>query len=108
MNAESPENALVPLDTAVPENARWIGFRTLFYKEVLRFRKVITQTVAAPVLTSLLYLLVFSHLMEGRVSVYPGVSYTSFLVPGLVMMSVLQNAFANSPWSLIQSKITGN
>ena len=84
------------------------GFRTLFYKEVLRFRKVLTQTVAAPVLTSLLYLVVFAHLMEGRPRVYPEVPYTNFLVPGLVMMSVLQNAFANSSSSIIQSKITGN
>jgi ABC-2 type transport system permease protein len=84
------------------------GFRTLFYKEVLRFRKVVTQTVAAPVLTSMLYLLVFSHLMEGRVRVYQEIPYTTFLVPGLVMMSVLQNAFANSSSSMIQSKITGN
>jgi ABC-2 type transport system permease protein len=84
------------------------GFATLFYKEVLRFRKVATQTVAAPVLTALLYLLVFSHLMEGRVRVYEEIPYTAFLVPGLVMMSVLQNAFANSSSSLIQSKMTGN
>ena len=82
---------------------------TLFYKELLRFWKVAFQTIAAPILTSLLYLLIFSHVLEGRVSVYDGrVTYTSFLVPGLVMMSVLQNAFANSSSSLIQSKITGN
>lgn len=62
----------------------------------------------APVLTTLLYLLVFSHVLEQNVEVYPGVHYTSFLIPGLVMMSVLQNAFANSSSSLIQSKITGN
>jgi len=81
----------------------------LFYKELLRFWKVSVQTIAAPVLTALLYLLIFSHVLEGRVSVYDGqVSYTAFLVPGLVMMSVLQNAFANSSSSLIQSKITGN
>ena len=85
-----------------------IGFRTLFYKEVLRFWKVATQTVAAPIVTAMLYLLIFGHVLEGRVEVYPGVSYTAFLVPGLVMMSVLQNAFANSSSSLIQSKITGN
>ncbi len=91
-----------------PPYAALAGFRTLFLKEVLRFRKVLTQTVAAPVLVALLYLLVFSHLMEGRVRVYQEVSYSSFLVPGLVMMSVLQNAFANSSSSLIQSKITGN
>ncbi len=84
------------------------GFWTLFYKEVLRFWKVSFQTVAAPVLTSLLFLLIFSHVLERHVQVYEGVSYTSFLVPGLVMMSVLQNAFANSSSSLIQSKVTGN
>lgn len=84
------------------------GFRTLLYKEVLRFWKVAFQTVAAPVLSALLFLLVFSHALAGRVEVYPGVGYTQFLVPGLAMMSMLQNAFANSSSSLIQSKITGN
>jgi ABC-2 type transport system permease protein len=84
------------------------GFRTLFYKETLRFWKVATQTVAAPILTAMLYLLIFGHVLEDHVQVYPGVRYTAFLVPGLVMMSVLQNAFANSSSSLIQSKITGN
>ncbi len=85
------------------------GWLTLFHKEVLRFWKVAFQTIAAPILTALLYLLIFSHVLEGRVSVFDGrVSYTAFLVPGLVMMSVLQNAFANSSSSLIQSKITGN
>ncbi|GIK25040.1 MAG: ABC transporter permease [Rhodocyclaceae bacterium] len=84
------------------------GFLTLLYKEVLRFWKVSFQTVAAPVLTSLLYLLIFSHVLEQHVKVYENVTYTAFLVPGLVMMSVLQNAFANSSSSLIQSKVTGN
>ena len=85
------------------------GWVTLFRKELLRFWKVSFQTIAAPILTSLLYLLIFSHVLEGRVSVYDGrVSYSAFLVPGLVMMSVLQNAFANSSSSLIQSKVTGN
>ncbi len=84
------------------------SFLTLFRKELLRFWKVFIQTVAAPVLTALLYLVVFAHALEGRVRVYDQVSYTQFLVPGLVMMSVLQNAFANSSSSLIQSKITGN
>ena len=85
-----------------------IGFKTLFYKEVLRFWKVGTQTVAAPILTALLYLLIFSHVLESHVRVYGSVAYTAFLIPGLVMMSVLQNAFANSSSSLIQSKVTGN
>jgi ABC-2 type transport system permease protein len=84
------------------------GFRTLFYKEILRFWKVAFQTVLAPVITALLYLTIFGHALRGHVEVYPGVEYTSFLIPGLVMMSVLQNAFANSSSSLIQSKITGN
>lgn len=85
-----------------------VGFRTLFYKESLRFWKVATQTVAAPVVTAMLYLLIFGHVLDGRVEMLEGVSYTAFLIPGLVMMSVLQNAFANSSSSLIQSKISGN
>ena len=84
------------------------GFPTLLYKEVLRFWKVSFQTVAAPVLSSLLYLLVFAHALAGHVQAFPGVSYVQFLVPGLAMMAVLQNAFANSSSSIIQSKITGN
>jgi ABC-2 type transport system permease protein len=84
------------------------GFNTLLYKEVLRFWKVGFQTVAAPVLTALLYLLIFSHVLESHVRVYDTVPYTAFLIPGLVMMSVLQNSFANSSSSLIQSKVTGN
>jgi len=84
------------------------GTGTLLYKEVLRFWKVAFQTVAAPVLTAILYLLIFGHVLEDHVKVFGSVAYTSFLMPGLVMMSVLQNAFANSSSSLIQSKITGN
>jgi ABC-2 type transport system permease protein len=85
-----------------------IGWRTLFYKEILRFWKVSFQTVAAPVLTAVLYMLIFGHVLQDHVKVYDRISYTSFLVPGLVMMSVLQNAFANSSSSLVQSKIMGN
>jgi len=84
------------------------GFQTLLQKELLRFWKVAVQTVAAPVLTAVLYLVVFAYALQGRVRVYDSVPYTEFLVPGLVMMSVLQNAFANSSSSLVQSKITGN
>ena len=88
------------------EGAGWL---TLLHKELLRFWKVGFQTVAAPVLTALLYLLIFSHVLESRVSVFDGqVSYTAFLIPGLAMMSMLQNAFANSSSSMIQSKVTGN
>jgi ABC-2 type transport system permease protein len=85
-----------------------IGWQALLYKETLRFWKVGFQTVAAPVLTSVLYLLIFGHVLDSHVKVYDQVSYTAFLVPGLIMMSVLQNAFANSSSSLIQSKIMGN
>jgi ABC-2 type transport system permease protein len=84
------------------------GLSTLFRKELLRFWKVSLQTVAAPVLSSLLYLLIFSHAMAAHVKVFGRVPYTAFLIPGLAMMSVLQNAFANTSSSLIQSKITGN
>ncbi|MDP3760821.1 MAG: ABC transporter permease [Ramlibacter sp.] len=84
------------------------GWRTLLYKEVLRFWKVSFQTVAAPVLTAMLYMLIFGHVLQDHVKVYDTVSYTAFLVPGLVMMSVLQNSFANSSSSLIQSKIMGS
>ena len=84
------------------------GLRTLLYKEVLRFWKVGFQTVAAPVLTAVLYLLIFGHVLQNHVKVYDRIEYTAFLIPGLVMMSVLQNAFANSSSSLVQSKIMGS
>lgn len=84
------------------------GFYTLFYKELLRFSKVALQTIMAPIITALLFLMVFSHVLEGRVNLYNDLSYSAFLVPGLIMMSLIQNAFANSSSSLIQSKVTGN
>jgi ABC-2 type transport system permease protein len=85
-----------------------IGFQTLLHKEILRFWKIIFQTVGAPVLTAVMYMLIFGHVLKGRVLVYDQIEYTAFLVPGLVMMSVLQNAFANSSSSLVQSKIMGS
>lgn len=85
-----------------------IGFKTLFYKEILRFWKVATQTLTAPIVTAMLYLLIFGHVLEEHVQALDGVSYTAFLVPGLVMMTILQNAFANASSSMIQSKISGN
>jgi len=84
------------------------GFQTLLLKEILRFWKVAFQTIAAPVLTAILYLLIFSHVMAGSGAAFGGVTYEQFLIPGLAMMSMLQNAFANTSSSLIQSKITGN
>jgi ABC-2 type transport system permease protein len=89
-------------------NQQWRGTYTLFKKEILRFWRVAFQTVASPILTALLYLLIFSHVLAGHVQVYKGVQYTAFLIPGLIMMSLLQNAFANSSSSLVQSKIMGS
>jgi ABC-2 type transport system permease protein len=84
------------------------GIATLVYNEVHRIMNVALHTVARPVLAALLYLVIFAQALGGRVVVFDGVPFTAFLVPGLVMMSVLQNAFANSSSSLIQSKVTGN
>jgi len=89
-------------------NAQTRGMYTLFKKEVLRFWRVAFQTVASPVLTALMYLLIFSHVLAGRVQVYDDVAYTAFLIPGLIMMSLLQNSFANTSSSLVQSKVMGN
>jgi len=88
--------------------SQMIGTWTLFKKEMLRFWRVIFQTVASPVITGILYLMIFSHVLGDRLEVYEGVPYTSFLIPGLIMMSLLQNSFANSSSSLIQSKVMGN
>jgi ABC-2 type transport system permease protein len=84
------------------------GFYTLLYKELLRFWRVGFQTLAAPVMTALLYLVVFVQVLQGRLQVYDSIAYTAFLIPGLMMMSMLQNAFANPSSSLIQSRVTGN
>ncbi|MBE9563009.1 MAG: ABC transporter permease [Proteobacteria bacterium] len=86
----------------------WYGLYTLFGKEVKRFTKVGTQTILAPIVTVLLYLLVFGSVLEDRVEIYTGINYTAFLIPGLIMMSIIQNAFANSSSSLYQSKMTGS
>jgi ABC-2 type transport system permease protein len=84
------------------------GFSTLLRKELNRFFKVSFQTIAAPVLTAILYLMIFAQALNDNVRLPGNLNYATFLVPGLVMMSVLQNSFANSSSSLIQSKITGN
>jgi ABC-2 type transport system permease protein len=84
------------------------GFYTLLHKELLRFWKVGLQSIFAPIIATLIYLLIFSHILEERAQAYPGVTYTTFLIPGLVMMAMLQNAFSNSSSSLIQSKISGS
>ena len=98
--------ALTPLGDLPPALIQ-SGFVTLLHKEVKRFYKVAFQTVGAPVLTAVLYLLIFGHILENSPKIY-GYGYSAFLIPGLIMMSVLQNSFANTSSSIIQSKITGN
>lgn len=85
-----------------------LGFYTLLKKEVLRFLKVPLQTVFAPMMTTLLFLAVFT-LAFGEGGRYDGnVAFSTFLAPGLIMMSVIQNAFANTSSSLVISKVQGN
>lgn len=84
------------------------GCLTLFRKEIRRFTKVWLQTLGAPVLSALLYQMIFSHAVGRHSEILSGLSYHHFLIPGLVMMGMTQNAFANISSSLIQSRITGN
>ncbi len=85
-----------------------IACYTLFQKECMRFWKIKLQTIFAPMVTALLYLTVFTQVMQERTVEGFGIPYTSFLLPGLMMMQILQNAFSNPSSSLVQSKITGS
>lgn len=103
----------MPLSEAVipplPRDYRginWVGFQTLYLREVRRFWKVGLQTVAAPVITALLYMLVFVVAVGGGRDVH-GLAYGTFVAPGLIMMQILSNAFANSSSSLLQGKFNG-
>lgn len=87
---------------------RGAAFLTLLEKEVLRFKKIAIQTIFAPILMAALYLVVFGQVLGGRMPTFEGVSYIHFLVPGLVMMSLLQNAFGNSSSSMLSAKIMGS
>ncbi len=86
----------------------WIGVWTLYEKEVRRFLKVITQTVFAPVVTSLLFLAIFTLALQRSVDIGDGITYSEFLAPGLVVMTMMQNAFANTSSSIMISKVQGN
>lgn len=86
----------------------WYGLYTLFKKEVKRFLKVTIQTILTPMVTVLLYLLIFSSALAQHIKVFENVTYVEFLVPGLMMMTIIQNAFANSSSSLFQSKTAGS
>lgn len=86
----------------------WVGLWTLYLKEVRRFMKVWTQTVIAPMFTTLLFMAVFSLALGGSSRAPEGVSFVSFLAPGLLMMAVMQNAFANTLSSILIAKVQGN
>ena len=86
----------------------WRGFWELYRKEVKRFLKVATQTVAAPVVTTLLFLAIFTLALGGAVRMVHGVPFSEFLAPGLIMMAMVQNAFANTSSSMVISKVQGN
>ena len=90
------------------DQINWIGLQTLYLREVQRFMKVALQTLAAPVITSILFLMVFSVAIGNRAGLSGGVDFVTFLIPGLVMMTVLQNAFANTSSSIVVSKVQGN
>jgi len=89
------------------DGVNWVGLRTLYLREVRRFWKVGAQTVAAPVVTTLLYMLVFVVALKGARPPLHGTPFAEFVAPGLIMMAILQNAFANASSSLIQAKIMG-
>ena len=90
------------------ETINWIGLQTLYMREVRRFMKVYTQTVVAPVVTTLLFLAVFALAIGRDRAGIGGVSYIEFLAPGLIMMAILQNAFANTSSSIVIAKVQGN
>lgn len=106
MATTSPPSFIAP---AVPTitSVNWIGLRTLYVKEVRRFLKVHTQTIWAPALTTLLYLVIFTVALGRSGRVVMGVPFADFLAPGLIIMGMMQNSFANSSFSLLVGKIQG-
>ncbi len=105
--APAPDRPPVPAARTLG-SVNWIGLGTLIRKEVRRFLAVWVQTVGAPVVTTLLFLAVFSLALGRALQVVGGVPFMEFLAPGLVMMSMIQNAFANSSSSIVSSKMQGN
>jgi ABC-2 type transport system permease protein len=90
------------------EPVNWTGLWTLYLREVRRFVKVSTQTVMAPLVTTLLFLAIFTLALGRSVTQVGGVPFAEFLAPGLIMMAMVQNAFANTSSSLMIAKIQGN
>ena len=100
-------SGVVPPAPREYHGANWEGVRTLYLREVRRFWKVGTQTLLAPVVTALLYMLVFVVAVRGAAPPVEGVRFATFVAPGLIMMQILSNAFANSSSSLLQAKMSG-
>jgi ABC-2 type transport system permease protein len=90
------------------EGVNWGGLKTLYIKEVRRFFKVQMQTVWAPAITTLLYLAIFTVALGRGGRTVMGVDFATFLAPGLIVMAMLQNAFANASFSLLVGKMQGN
>lgn len=107
MNSESQNAIMRPPGEPVIRSINWAGMRALYMKEVRRFFKVHTQTIWAPALTTLLYLVIFTVSIGGASRTSLGVPFADFLAPGLIMMGMMQNAFANSSFSLLSGKIQG-
>src|SRR5262249_40581068 len=103
---DMPTIAVIPPQPREYHGVNWEGLRTLYVREVRRFWKVGMQTLTAPVMTALLYMMVFV-VAVGRQRWVAGVPFGTFIVPGLVMMQILSNAFANSSSSLLQAKMNG-
>jgi ABC-2 type transport system permease protein len=101
------ETAVAPPQPREYHGANWEGLRTLYVREVRRFWKVGSQTLLAPVVTALLYMLVFVVAVKGAAPPIEGVAFATFVAPGLIMMQVLNNAFSNSSSSLLQAKMNG-
>jgi ABC-2 type transport system permease protein len=101
----------VPHQTLAPRHysaINWVGLQTLYVKEVRRFMSVATQTILAPMVTTLLFLAVFVLALGHAVDKVAGEPYMAFLAPGLIMMAIAQNAFANTSSSILISKLQGN
>ena len=102
------ENKQMYFENKIISTTNWLGLWTLFSKETLRFLKVSYQTVLAPIVTNILFFTIFLIVVERDKLIVGGVQYTEFLVPGLIMMAILQNAFMNTSSSIMISKIQGN
>ena len=113
LGSMSPAMAFEKISSTPPRprpmgRVNWLGLWTLYRKEVMRFVNVFTQTLAAPVVTALLFFAIFNLALGRAAPAWEGVTYEEFLAPGLIMMTLVQNAFANTSSSILISKVQGN